>query len=187
MNIVLFGAPGAGKGTQGEILAHRIGVPKIATGDLLRAAVAVGTLLGKEAKRFMDRGSLVPDEIILGLIEEKLASEESARGVIMDGFPRTIAQAEAVDEFLALRDAGVDSVVAFDVPDEELVERMNGRAKEEGRSDDTPEAIRKRLLVYREQTAPLLQYYDERGLVTSIDATGTVQQVSTRVAEVISA
>ena len=187
MNIVLFGAPGAGKGTQGEILARRVDLPKIATGDLLRAAVAAGTLLGKQAQSYMDRGLLVPDDVILGLIEDKLASEESARGVIMDGFPRTIVQAAAIEGFLAARDAGVDSVVAFDVPDDELVERMNGRATEEGRSDDTPEAIRKRLLVYREQTAPLLQYYNERGVVTSIDATGTVQQVSARVAEAIPA
>ncbi len=185
MNIILLGPPGAGKGTQGDILAGKAGLAKIATGDLLRAAVKAGTLLGQQAQSYMDRGSLVPDEIILGLIEEKLGSKEARQGVIMDGFPRTIAQAEAVDDFLSSRGDQIDSVIAFEIQDETLIRRMIGRAGEEGRSDDTPDAIRKRLQVYREQTAPLLQFYEERGLVTRIDAIGSVDEVAARVAKAI--
>ena len=146
MNIILLGAPGAGKGTQGVILSERAGLPKIATGDLLRAAVRDGTPLGRQAQEYMDQGLLVPDEIILGLIEEVLASADAAAGVIMDGFPRTTHQAEAVDGFLGSRNDLVDRVVTFEVPDDELINRMLGRAEEQGRSDDTPEAIRKRLV-----------------------------------------
>ncbi len=185
MNIILLGAPGAGKGTQGGILAKNAGLPRIATGDLLRAAVKAGTLLGQQAQSYVDRGLLVPDEIILGLIEEKLASKEVRQGAIMDGIPRTIAQAEAVDGFLSSRGDQIDSVVAFEVQDEILIRRMIGRAGEEGRSDDTPDAIRKRLQVYRQQTAPLLQFYEERGVMTKIDATGSVDEVAASVAKAI--
>ena len=187
MNIVIFGAPGAGKGTQGEILAANEGVTKIATGDLLRAAVKAGTMLGTKARDYMDRGLLVPDKIILGLIEEKLNSQDAECGVVMDGFPRTINQAEAVDGLLAARGKQVDRVLALSVPDDELVRRMVGRAQEEERSDDTLDAIRKRLQVYRQDTAPLLQYYEERGIVTSICATGTVDEVAVRVAQAMPA
>lgn len=185
MNIILLGAPGAGKGTQGDILAKRVGLPKIATGDLLRAAVKAGTLLGQQAQSYMDRGLLVPDEIILSLIEEKLGSKDARHGAIMDGFPRTIAQAEAVDGFLSSRGDQIDSVVAFEIQDETLIRRMIGRAGEEGRSDDTSDAIRKRLQVYREQTAPLLQFYEERGVMARIDATGSVDEVAASVAKAI--
>ncbi len=187
MNVILLGGPGAGKGTQGKILAESVGVPKIATGDLLRAAVRGGTPLGRQAQHYMDQGLLVPDDIILGLIEENLAADEAKDGVIMDGFPRTIPQAEAVDRCLAQRDAGVDEVVNFEIPDDELVSRMMGRAAQEGRSDDTPEAIRKRLAVYREETAPLVAFYEERGVVTGIDATGTVDEIAARVASAVAA
>ena len=181
MNIVLLGAPGAGKGTQGDILAGKLGVPKIATGDLLRAAVNAGTPLGKQAQEYMNQGDLVPDDVILGIVKEKLASPDAAKGVIMDGFPRTIAQAEAVDELLSTRGSRVDKVVTFDVPDGELVIRMLGRAEAEGRSDDTPDTIRKRLEVYRSETAPLISYYERQRVVTRIDATGTIQDVAGRV------
>ena len=181
MNIVLLGAPGAGKGTQGDILAGKLGVPKIATGDLLRAAVNAGTPLGKQAQEYMNKGDLVPDDVILGIVKEKLASPDAAKGVIMDGFPRTIAQAEAVDELLATRGSRVDKVVTFDVPDGELVIRMLGRAEAEGRSDDTPDTIRKRLEVYQSETAPLISYYERQRVVTRIDATGTIQDVAGRV------
>ncbi len=181
MNIVLLGAPGAGKGTQGDILAGKLGVPKIATGDLLRAAVKEGTPLGKQAQQYMNKGELVPDDVILGIVEEKLASPDAAKGVIMDGFPRTIAQAEAVDDLLSARGSRVDKVVTFDVPDGELVIRMLGRAQVDGRSDDTPDTIRKRLEVYRSETAPLISYYKRQSVVTSIDATGTIDDVAGRV------
>ena len=181
MNIVLLGAPGSGKGTQGDILAGKLGVPKIATGDLLRAAVSAGTPLGKQAQEYMNQGDLVPDDVILGIVKEKLASPDAANGVIMDGFPRTIAQAEAVDELLSARAARVDKVVTFDAPDGELVIRMLGRAEAEGRTDDTPDTIRKRLEVYRSETAPLISYYERQRVVTRIDATGTIQDVAARV------
>lgn len=185
MQIIVLGAPGSGKGTQGALLADRLGVPKIATGDLLRAAVRDGTPLGVEARSFMDRGLLVLDEIILGLIEEVLRSPEAQDGVIMDGFPRTLAQAEAVEGLLADRGSRIDRVLLIDVPEDELVKRMLGRARAEGRSDDTPETIRKRLAVYGEQTAPLIRYYEERGLLTTIVGLGTVREVADRVNEAL--
>ncbi len=185
MNIVLLGAPGAGKGTQGDILAGKLGVPKFATGDLLRAAVTAGTRLGLQAREYMSRGELVPDDVILGVIKEKLTSPDAAKGVIMDGFPRTIAQAEAVDRLLSTRGSKVDKVVTFDVPDGELVIRMLGRAEAEGRSDDTPDTIRKRLEVYRSETAPLISYYERRSVVTNVDATGTIEDVAVRVESAI--
>lgn len=185
MQIIVLGAPGSGKGTQGALLADRVGVPKIATGDLLRAAVRDGTSLGVEARSFMDRGLLVPDEIVLGLIEEVLRSPEAQDGVIMDGFPRTLAQAEAVEGLLADRGSRIDRVLLIDVPEDELVKRMLGRARAEGRSDDTPETIRKRFAVYGEQTAPLIRYYEERGLLTTIIGLGTVREVADRVNEAL--
>ncbi len=185
MNIILLGAPGSGKGTQGEILSSNLGVPRIATGDVLRAAVAAGTRLGEKARRFMDRGELVPDDVILGLIKEKLASPEAAKGVIMDGFPRNPAQAMAVDGFLSSRGARVDQVVSFDVSNGELVLRAIGRASTEGRSDDTPDTIRKRLEVYREQTQPLIEHYQKRDIVSIIDGTGTIDEVAKRVEDAV--
>ncbi len=185
MNIVLLGAPGAGKGTQGEILAGKLGVPKIATGDMLRTAVKTGTPLGKQAQAYMEQGELVPDEVILGIVEEKLASADAESGVIMDGFPRTIAQAVAIDELLSARGSRVHKVVNFAVPDGELLVRLLGRAAAEGRADDTPETVRKRLEVYRKETEPLISYYQKQSVVKSIDAMGTVDEVAVRVDEVI--
>jgi len=181
VNLILLGAPGSGKGTQGVLLAQRLGIPKIATGDLIRAAMKDGTPLGRQAKGHYDQGLLVPDEIVLGLIEEVLGSPAATPGVIMDGFPRTRAQAEAVDRLLQARGRQVDRVVLIDVPEDELVKRMTGRAAQEGRSDDTPEAFRRRLGVYREQTEPLVTYYRERGLVTTIPGLGTVAQIADQV------
>jgi adenylate kinase len=181
VNLILLGAPGSGKGTQGLLLAQRLGIPKVATGDLLRAAMKAGTPLGRKAKDYYDQGLLVPDEIILGLIEEVLGSPAAGQGVIMDGFPRTTPQAEAVDRLLQARGRQVDRVLLIDVPEDELVKRMAGRAAQEGRSDDTPEAFRQRLAVYREQTAPLVAYYRERSLLTLIPGLGTVDEVAERV------
>jgi adenylate kinase len=181
MNIILLGPPGCGKGTQGVLLAEKLGTPKIATGDLLRAAVREQTPLGLKAKGFMEQGLLVPDEIILGLIEEVLHSEAAGNGVIMDGFPRTVAQAEAVEKILDAKGDTVTAVLSVEVPDAELVERLLGRAEKEGRSDDTPDAIRKRLVVFREQTAPLIAFYEARGLVTPVEGIGTVEEIAARV------
>jgi adenylate kinase len=177
---MILGAPGSGKGTQGALLATRLGIPKISTGDLLRAAVKDGTALGKQAQGFMDQGLLVPDDIILGLIAEVLQSREAASGVIMDGFPRTLPQAEAVDRLLAPLGRRVDRVLLIDVTEDELVDRMVRRAAIEGRADDTPETIRRRQAVYREQTEPLIAFYTKRGLVTRVDGLGTVEEIAKR-------
>jgi adenylate kinase len=181
LNLILLGAPGSGKGTQGVLLTRRLGIPKVATGDLLRDAMKNGTPLGRRAKEYYDQGLLVPDEVILGLIEDVLQAPAARGGIIMDGFPRTQAQAEAVDRLLHDRARQVDRVLLIDVPEDELVKRMAGRAAQEGRSDDTPEAFRRRLGVYREQTAPLIAYYRERGLVTVIPGLGTVDEIAERI------
>jgi adenylate kinase len=181
VDLILLGAPGSGKGTQGDLLAKRLAIPKISTGDLLRAAVRDGTPLGAKAKGFMDQGLLVPDEIILGLIGEVVRSPEAARGLIMDGFPRTLAQAQAVDELLAAQGRRVDRVLLIDVAEEELVQRMVKRAELEGRADDTPETIRRRQAVYRDQTAPLIAFYDTRKLVQRIDGSGSIEAIAGRV------
>ena len=185
MNVILLGPPGCGKGTQGALLAERSRRPRYATGDLLRAAVQQGTPLGKKAKGFMDQGLLVPDDIILGLIGEVLGEAGAKDGIIMDGFPRTVPQAEAVGMLLAQRKAKVDHVINFDVPDDELVRRMQGRAKAEGRADDTPTAFQQRLKVYRQDTAPLIDYYKRLGVLTAIPATGTVEAVAALVTKAL--
>jgi len=145
---------------------------------LLRAAVKDGTPLGKKAKGFMDKGLLVPDEVVLGLIEEVLASPAARNGIVMDGFPRTDAQADAVSDLLKKRGTQVDAALSLEVPDDELVTRMQGRAAQEGRSDDKPDAFRLRLKVYREQTAPLIAYYRERGKLKEVVGTGTVEEIA---------
>jgi len=182
VDLIILGAPGSGKGTQGALLSTRLAIPKISTGDLLRAAVKDGTPLGTKAKGFMDQGLLVPDEVILGLIEEVLESDAAARGVIMAGFPRTLPQAEAVDRLLAPLGRKVDRVLLIDVSDDELIARMVKRAAIEGRTDDTPETIRRRQAVYREQTAPLIAFYDRRDLVTRVNGLGTVEAIAERMA-----
>ena len=181
MNVILLGPPGCGKGTQGALLAQELGAPRVSTGDLLRAAVRDGTPLGKKAKEFMDKGLLVPDEVVLGLIAEVLASPEAKRGIVMDGFPRTAAQANAVTGLLAKRGAQVDAVVSLEVPDAELVTRLRGRASQEARTDDAPDAIRERLRVYREQTAPLIAYYRKRGKLLEVPGTGAIEEVARQV------
>lgn len=181
MNLVLLGPPGSGKGTQGALLAQRTGWLRISTGDLLREAVKQGTELGRRAQGFMDRGELVPDEVILGLLEEVLSRPEARGGVLMDGFPRTVAQAEKVDQVLAARGQRVDWVLYFEVPEAELLRRVLGRSRAESRSDDTPEAFRRRLAVYRQQTAPLVDYYRQRGVLAEIDGTGTVEEIFQRI------
>ncbi|OGU12962.1 MAG: adenylate kinase [Gemmatimonadetes bacterium RIFCSPLOWO2_12_FULL_68_9] len=181
MNIILLGPPGCGKGTQGEILAERTGIVRVSTGDLLRDAAGRGTELGKRAKSYMDQGLLVPDDVIVGLLREVLASPRAGKGVIMDGFPRTVAQAEAVDTLLAERKRRVDTVLFFDVPDQELLKRITGRAAAEGRSDDNPESFRQRLVAYRQQTQPLVDCYRQRGILVEIEAVGSISEIAARV------
>ncbi len=185
MFILLLGAPGAGKGTQGKVLAERLGLPKITTGDILRAAVQAGTPLGKEAKRYMDGGKLVPDAVILGLIKDELVKPEATAGAILDGFPRTAAQAELVDRTLAERGQRLNHILLLDVAEDELVRRLQGRASLEGRSDDTPEAIRTRLEVYQRDTAPLIAHYAQRGNVHRVPATGTVEEIATEIKRIL--
>src|SRR5438477_5359218 len=183
--ILLLGAPGSGKGTQGKILAQRLGLPKITTGDILRAAVKGETPLGREAKKYMDAGSLVPDSVILGMIKEELAKPEAQQGAVFDGFPRTAVQAELVDRTLAERGQRLNHILLLDVPEEELVRRMTARAAAEGRSDDTPEAIRTRLQVYQRDTAPLVAHYAQRGIVHRVPGLATVDAIATEIKRIV--
>jgi adenylate kinase len=173
MRIVFIGAPGAGKGTQAERLTATYQVAHLSTGDMLRAARDARTEVGRNADRYMSAGELVPDDIILAIVAERLKQPDCRNGYLLDGFPRTIAQAEALDTTLAEQGTPLDLVLQLQVPEEELFRRLAGR----GRADDTPEVIRQRLTAYREQTEPLLQYYDRRGLLKGIDGVGTVDEV----------
>ena len=181
MDILLLGPPGAGKGTQGAILAQRLGLPKFATGDLIRDAIAKGTPLGKEAKAVYDSGALVRDDLIMGIVREELAKPVAAKGVVFDGVVRTIPQAEGVAQLLKELGRAMDKVLFFDVGDGEILARIEKRRGIEGRSDDEPESVKRRLEAYRSQTAPVLDWYERRGGVTRIPATGTVEQIAERV------
>jgi len=183
--VLLLGAPGSGKGTQGQILAQRLAIPKIATGDILRAAVKAGTLLGREAKRFMDTGRLVPDAVILELIKTELAKPAARQGAVFDGFPRTAAQAELVDNTLAQRGQRLSHVLLLDVNEEELVRRLHGRAVQEHRSDDTAEAVRTRLVVYQQETAPLIAHYAQRGVVHRVPGMGTIEEIAEEIKRIL--
>lgn len=185
MNILLLGPPGAGKGTQGELLAGRLALPRFSTGDLLRDAVRRGTPIGLKAKAVMEAGHLVSDDIILGVIREELAKPAAANGVIFDGVVRTIRQAEGVAEILGGLGRRMDHVLFFDVPDQELVQRLAGRRTVERRADDDPASVTRRLEAYRAQTAPLIDWYAARGTLTTIDAVGSVADVAARVTEAL--
>lgn len=204
MRLVFLGPPGAGKGTQARALAQEWGVPHIATGDMLRDAAAAGTPLGRQARAFMERGALVPDDVIIGLIAERLGEPDAKRGFVLDGFPRTIPQAEALDRLLAERDQGLDRVIYFDVPEDELLRRLTGRRscpacqatyhvtanppRRPGvcdrcgtelvqRPDDREDTVRTRLKVYAEQTAPLLEHYRRRGVLATVAGAGAIEAV----------
>ena len=179
MNIILFGAPGAGKGTQAKRLVEARGLVQLSTGDMLRAAIDAGTELGLRAKEIMDRGDLVSDEIILGMIAERMDSPDCANGVILDGFPRTVAQAEGLDAMLEQRGLALDHVIEISVDEDALFERIENRAAETGgsRADDNAETLRKRLAVYHENTAPLLPYYDGKGLLKTVDGMNSIDEV----------
>ena len=185
MFVLLLGAPGSGKGTQGKIVAERLGLPKITTGDILRAAVRAETPLGLQAKKYMDDGKLVPDAVILSLIKEELAKPEAKEGAVFDGFPRTAAQAELVDTTLGERGQRLSKVLLLDVPEEELLRRLTARAAQENRSDDTPEAIRTRLQVYQRDTAPLVAHYAQRGIVHRVPGTGTIEEIATEIQRIV--
>ena len=181
MDILLMGPPGAGKGTQGALLAEALGVPKFATGDLLRDAVQRGTPLGLQAKELMEAGHLVSDELILGIVREELGKPAARNGVIFDGVVRTIPQAEGVERLLGEQGRRMDAVLFFDVSDDEILTRLTRRLKIEQRADDDPQAVATRLRAYRKQTAPVLDWYETRKLVRHIPATGSVESIAERV------
>jgi adenylate kinase len=178
--LVLMGPPGAGKGTQAEVLADRLGIPAISTGDIFRAQVAGGTPLGQQAKGYIDAGEYVPDSVTNAMIRERLCSDDTRAGFLLDGYPRTLDQVAVLDEFLAGQQRFVDAVVVLDVHADELVARLLNRAAQADRSDDTEPVIRRRLTVYAEQTAPLIELYAARDLVTTIDGIGATGEVSQR-------
>ena len=212
MRIVLLGAPGAGKGTQAKILIEKYGMPQISTGDLLRAAVAAGTALGKEAKSYMDKGELVPDSVVLGMVGERLKQDDCKKGYILDGFPRNTAQAEALDKMLSSLNMSLTAALSVDVPFEDLMKRLTGRrtckacgqmyniyfkapAKEAvcdkcsgelfQRDDDKEATIKKRLEVYTAQTEPLIGYYKNKGIVKSVSGTGSIDEIFKKVTEIL--
>lgn len=178
MNIILFGPPAAGKGTQAKRLVDSRNMVQLSTGDMLRAAIASGSALGKRVEGVMQRGELVTDEIVIALIEERLPEAEAAGGAIFDGFPRTTAQAEALDAMLSARGARIDLVIRLRVNDEALTERIAGRFAESGRPDDNPESFKVRLAAYNAQTAPLLPYYEGQGKLVEVDGMGSIEAVS---------
>lgn len=207
MNIVLFGPPGAGKGTQAKELINKYGIPQISTGDILRTAISNKTTLGLEAKKFMDAGNLVPDEVVNGLVKERLQNDDCQKGFILDGFPRTVDQAKTLDEILTSLGKSVEKVIALDVPNSEIVERITGRRtsiktgkiyhlkynppideKEEDliqRDDDTEAVVLKRLENYEKQTAPVLDYYNNQGKVITINGTKTPTEITKDIIEIL--
>ena len=212
MRLVLLGAPGAGKGTQAKKLIEKYGIPQISTGDILRKAVSDGTPLGKEAKSYMDKGELVPDKVVIGLIEDRLKQADCKKGFILDGFPRNTAQAETLDGMLKNLNMPIDSALSVDVPKDDLMKRLTGRrtckscqqmyniyfstSKKEGvcdkcggdlfqRNDDKEETIKRRLDVYDAQTAPLMDYYKKKGILKSVMGTGSIDEIFSKVCSVI--
>lgn len=212
MNIVFLGPPGAGKGTQAKILVEKYGIPQISTGDMLREHVGKGTELGLKAKEYMEKGQLVPDEIILGMVKERLSQPDAQKGFILDGFPRTVAQAEALDKMLEEMGRKLDVALALIVPDEELVLRLTGRRtckncgmmyhikfkppKIEGkcdacggelyqRPDDNEETVRNRLKVYHESTAPLIEYYKNKGILAEIDGSKSIEEITQQIINIL--
>jgi len=177
LNVLLLGPQGAGKGTQGRLISSEYGIPHIATGDMLRAAMAADTSLGRQVKPIYDRGELVPDDLMIELIRERLGEDDSGEGFVLDGFPRTSVQAEALDQMLAEIDRPLTVVFEFELPEEVCVERLTKRAAEEGRIDDTPEVIRTRLRLYHQQTKPLIEYYRARGVFVTVPADRPVDEV----------
>jgi adenylate kinase len=185
MNLILFGPPAAGKGTQAKRLVEMRRMVQLSTGDMLRGAIASGSDLGKRVAGIMERGELVSDEIVIALIEERLPEAEAAGGAIFDGFPRTLAQAQALDEMLKRRGKKIDMVVRLKVDDDALLKRIAGRFAESGRPDDNPESFKVRLAAYNQQTAPLLPYYEKQGKLVEVDGMGSIDQVAGAIDEAL--
>lgn len=189
MRVILLGPPGAGKGTQADALAARHGICKLSTGDMLRAAVSAGTPVGQKAKSIMDRGDLVPDDVVVEIVADRIDAEDCAKGFILDGFPRTVAQAEALEALLERRGLSLDAVIELKVDESALLARVEKRAAESGdavRSDDNAEALRNRLDVYRRQTAPLVAHYERKGLLRTVDGMRSIPEVAAAIDETIS-
>ncbi|MEF3082215.1 adenylate kinase [Luteimonas sp. SMYT11W] len=185
MRLVLLGAPGSGKGTQAARLKDHLQVPHISTGDLLRAEVAAGTPLGLEAKAIMARGDLVSDEILLGMLEDRFSRDDTQSGFILDGYPRNLAQAAALDALLVKLGTPFDAAVQLEVDNEQIIARLAGRAQAEGRADDSPESVRHRLNVYDQQTAPVIAFYREHDQLTVVDGVGSLDDVFDRIVKAI--
>jgi adenylate kinase len=186
LNLVLFGPPGAGKGTQSEFLIKKYGLVHLSTGDILRSEIAAGTELGLKAKGLMDQGLLVPDEVVIGMISSKLEQNKDARGFIFDGFPRTIEQAKALDKLLEEKGTAITMMIALEVEDEELEKRLLLRGKDSGRADDrNPEVIQKRIKEYNNKTAPLKDYYSGQNKFHSVLGIGSIQDISQRLSDTI--
>jgi adenylate kinase len=185
LNVLLLGPQGAGKGTQGKLVSMEYGLPHIATGDILRAAMADGTELGRQIKPIYDSGGLVPDDIMIALIRERLAADDAAEGFVLDGFPRTAVQAAALDETLDEIGRPLKVALEFQLPETVAIERLTIRAAEEGRADDTPDAIRKRLKLYHEETEPLIEHYRTRGSLVGIRADRPVPEVFAEIQRVL--
>jgi len=187
MRIILLGPPGAGKGTQAARIVERFGIPQLSTGDMLRAAVAAGTPVGRKAKEIMERGELVPDDVVVGIVAERIAQDDAKNGFILDGFPRTVAQAEAFDAMLAEKGLRLDGVIEFKVDEGALVKRIESRAAqtkargEPVRTDDNPDVFKTRLEAYRVQTAPLSAYYRSKGALKSVDGMKSIDEVTGQV------
>ena len=183
MRLLIMGLPGAGKGTQAQVVAERLGIPHISTGDIFRANLAQGTPLGQLAQSFMDKGEYVPDEVTNDMVKDRLAQADAKAGFLLDGYPRTVAQVEALDSMLKGQE--FDRVLVLEADLEEVVQRLLRRALEQGRTDDTEDVIRRRLEVYQEQTAPLIALYTDRGVVAHVDGVGSVDDVTERITAVL--
>jgi len=188
MNLILLGPPGCGKGTQAQILQDRFGAVQLSTGDMLRSAVKAGSKLGKQAEVIMNAGKLVPDDLIVSMIAERIAEPDCVEGFILDGFPRTVAQAEALDAMLKDKGLKLDHVIELEVDEAVLFARIEGRAAESGgaaRADDNPETLKKRLAVYRDQTAPILPYYRDTGRLKSVDGMQSIDEVTAQLVAIL--
>ena len=187
MNIILFGPPGAGKGTQAEKLVHERGMVQLSTGDMLRAAIAAGTELGMKAKEIIDRGDLVSDDIMVGMIDERMSQDDCQSGVMLDGFPRTVAQAKALDDMFDAKNISLAHVIEIKVDEKALFARIEKRASETGgeRSDDNANVLAKRLKVYHDNTAPVLPYYEAKGLLKTVDGMASIDEVSGQINKVL--
>ena len=187
LNLVLFGPPGAGKGTQSQKLIEKYGLIHLSTGDLLRGEITQGTTLGLEAKKLMDEGALVPDAVVIGMISNKLDSNKEAKGFIFDGFPRTVAQAEALDNLLTSKQSAISGMIALVVNDDELEHRLLLRGKDSGRPDDAnPEVIRKRIVEYNSKTAPVANFYQAQNKFKSINGIGSIDEIFGSITDIIS-